>query len=205
MPIGHVESGAMAAPAPDFAPESVTELLVAWSEGDAEAFDRLVPLVHGELRRIARRQMRGERPGHTLQTTALVNEAYLRMVYLDRMRWQDRGHFFAMAARLMRRALVDYARTRHMQKRGGGLAPASFDEALEVATPLPLDVVRLDDALSVLAAAHPRPAAVVEMRYFGGFSVAEVAGALGVSVETVARDWRFARLWLLRELTPPES
>lgn len=183
--------------------ESVTNLLVAWSEGDEAAFARLVPLVHAELRRIARRQMRGEREGHTLQTTALVNEAYLRLVDLERMRWQDRGHFFAMASRLMRRALVDYARTRKMQKRGGGIEPVSLEHAGALATSEPPDLVRLDDALRLLAAVHPRPAAVVEMRYFGGFSVAEVAESLDLSVETVARDWRFARLWLLREMLPP--
>lgn len=190
---------------PPAAPESVTHLLMAWGEGDEQAFARLVPMVHGELRRIARRQMRGERPGHTLQTTALVNEAYLRLSDLDRMRWQDRGHFFAMASRLMRRALVDYARTRKMQKRGGGVEPVPLDDAAGVATSVPADVVRIDDALRVLAAEHPRQAAVVEMRYFGGFSVAEIAQSLGVSVETVARDWRFARLWLLRELSPPDA
>lgn len=183
--------------------EPVTNLLAAWSAGDADAFARLVPLVHAELRRIARRQMRGERPGHTLQTTALVNEAYLRLVDLDRMRWQDRAHFFAMASRLMRRVLVDYARTRKMQKRGGGVEAVPIDDAGVLAITVPADLVRLDDALRLLAAAHPRPAAVVEMRYFGGFSVAEVADALDLSVETVARDWRFARLWLLRELAPP--
>lgn len=190
---------------PPGAPESVTQLLMAWGEGDEEAFARLVPMVHGELRRIARRQMRGERAGHTLQTTALVNEAYLRLVDLDRMRWQDRGHFFAMASRLMRRALVDYARTRKMQKRGSGLQAGPLDDAAAVATSVPADVVRIDDALRVLAADHPRQATVVEMRYFGGFSVAEIAEALGVSVETIGRDWRFARLWLLRELSPPAA
>lgn len=184
---------------------SVTDLLVAWGQGDDEAFGQLVPLVHAELRRIARRQMRGERAGHTLQTTALINEAYLRLVDLNRMRWQDRQHFFAMASRVMRRALVDYARARNVQKRGGGQATVAADEAAAVAVLSPAEVVRLDDALKTLAAAHPRPATVVEMRYFGGFSVAEVAEVLGVSVETVARDWRFARLWLLRELRPPDT
>ncbi len=192
----------MAEPASGDARESVTDLLMAWAGGDEAAFARLVPMVHAELRRIARRQMRGERQGHTLQTTALVNEAYLRLVDLEHMRWQDRGHFFAMASRLMRRALVDYARTRKMQKRGGGVEPVPLDDAGAMAVSVPSELVRLDEALRVLAAEHPRQASVVEMRYFGGFSVAEVAESLGVSVETVARDWRFARLWLFREVAP---
>lgn len=185
---------------PHDAPQSITDLLTAWGAGDADAFARLVPLVHAELRRIARRQMRGERAGHTLQTTALVNEAYLRLSDLSRMQWQDRHHFFAMASRMMRRALVDYARSRRVQKRGGGIELAPFEDAAAVAVDRRVDIVRLDDALKALAGEHPRQAAVVEMRYFGGFSVAEVADALDVSVETVARDWRYARLWLLREL-----
>lgn len=179
---------------------NVTELLVAWRAGDQAALESLVPIVHAELRQLARRHMRGERARHTMQTTALVNEAYLRLVDLSRVQWQDRGHFFAMASRLMRRILVDHARTRRMQKRGGGQRPVPLEEALGVAVERGTDLVALDDALSVLAAEEPRKAQVVEMRFFGGLSVADTAEALEVSVETVARDWRIAKLLLLREL-----
>lgn len=187
-------------PPPDDVPPGITDLLMAWRNGDESALDRLVPLVHEELRRLARRHMRGENGRHTLQTTALVNEAYLRLIDLSRVRWQDRAHFFAMASRLMRRVLVDHARTRRMQKRGGGLRPAPLDEALAVAVERGADVVAIDDALKALAAVDLRKAQVVEMRYYGGLSVADIALALSVSVETVARDWRIAKLWLLREL-----
>lgn len=178
----------------------MTDLLVAWGNGDERALAQLLPLVHAELRRLARRHMRGERAAHTLQTTALVSEAYLRLVDLSRVRWTDRGHFFAMASRLMRRILVDHARTRRMQKRGGGLRPVSIDEAMAVADGASVDMVAVHDALTALAAESPRKAQVVEMRYFGGLSVQETATALSVSVETVARDWRIAKLWLLRAL-----
>jgi RNA polymerase sigma-70 factor, ECF subfamily len=184
---------------------NVTELLVAWRAGDQAALESLVPIVHAELRQLARRHMRGERARHTMQTTALVNEAYLRLVDLSRVQWQDRGHFFAMASRLMRRILVDHARTRRMQKRGGGQRPAPLDEALGVAVERGTDFVALDDALTVLAARDPRKAQVVEMRFFGGLSVADTAEALEVSVETVARDWRLAKLLLLRELQAPSD
>lgn len=190
-----------AAPPDDDVPAGgITDLLMAWRDGDESALEQLVPLVHAELRRLARRHMRGERGGHTLQTTALVNEAYLRLIDLSRVRWQDRGHFFAMASRLMRRILVDHARTRRMQKRGGGLRPVPLDEAFAVAVERGADVVAIDDALEALAAVDTRKAQVVEMRYYGGLSVAETALALSVSVETVARDWRIAKMWLLREL-----
>ncbi len=178
----------------------VTDLLVAWGEGDPSALERLIPLVHEELRRLARRQMAGERPGHTLQTTALVNEAYLRLVDLSRVRWQDRTHFFAMSARLMRRILVDHARTRQSLKRGGGARLVSLDEALVVSEGRGEDLVALDDALHALAKTAPRKSQVVELRFFGGLSVEETAEALGVSPETVMRDWRLAKVWLLREL-----
>lgn len=181
-------------------PSPVTGLLVDWANGDASAFDRLVPLVHHELRRLARRQMHGERAGHTLQTTALVNEAYMRLLGLERVRWQDRGHFFAMAARLMRRVLVDHARSRQYQKRGGGSEHVVFDEELVAAGERPADMVALDDALALLAVVDKRKSDVVELRFFGGCSVEETAQALGVSPETVMRDWRFAKAWLLREL-----
>ncbi|MBK5299083.1 MAG: sigma-70 family RNA polymerase sigma factor [Vicinamibacteria bacterium] len=181
-------------------PRHVTDLLVAWRDGDSSALERLMPLVHAELRRLARRQMSRERDGHTLQTTALVNEAYMRLVDLSRVRWQDRGHFFAMAARLMRRILVDHARSRRYQKRGSGVCPVPLDEALGVANERGADLVALDDALETLATVDPRKAQVVEMRFFGGLSVAETAEALSVSMDTVMRDWRLAKLWLLRQL-----
>jgi RNA polymerase sigma factor (TIGR02999 family) len=178
----------------------VTDLLLAWSGGDDQALEQLVPLVHHELRRLARRQMGGERHGHTLQTTALVNEAYLRLVDLTRIRWQDRSHFLAMSARLMRRILVDHARSRGYQKRGGGVANVSLDEAFVVSTERPQDLVALDDALQALAAVDDRKSRVVEMRFFGGLTVEETASALDVSPETVMRDWRLAKVWLLRAL-----
>ncbi len=181
--------------------QHVTALLVAWREGDSAALDQLVPVVHAELRRLARRQMLGERDGHTLQTTALVNEAYLRLVDLKRVNWQDRGHFFAMAARLMRRILVDHARSRHFQKRGGGRPVVPLDELTDLPFERAPDLVSLDDALQALASVDGRKAQVVEMKFFGGLAVAEIAASLDVSVETVARDWRLAKLWLLRYLT----
>lgn len=179
---------------------SPTDLLLAWSRGERAAFDQLVPLVHAELRRLARRYMSGERPGHTLQATALVNEAYVRLLQVNRVSWQNRTHFFAMAARVMRRVLVDFERARRNQKRGGGARMASVDEALDVASPETQDLVAIDDALTRLDAVHPRKGQVVELRFFGGLSLDETAEALHVSRDTVKRDWRFARLWLLREL-----
>ena len=183
----------------------VTELLVAWSEGDAQAFDRLVPLVYEELRRLARRYMARERPGHTLQTTALVNEVYLRLVDSSRVRWRDRAHFFAVSAQLMRRVLVDFARSRHYQKRGGGTQRVSLDEAYIIPSEPDADLVRLDDALKALAALDPRKGRVVEMRFFGGLTVEETAEVLAVSPDTVMRDWTFAKTWLLRELSEGPS
>jgi len=178
----------------------VTELLVAWGRGDESALQRLMPLVYAELRRLARRQMSRERENHTLQTTALVNEAYLRLIDLSRVRWQDRAHFFAMSARLMRRILVDHARSRRYLKRGGAEQRVSFDEALVVSREPSADLVALDDALGALAGVDARKAQVVEMRFFGGLTVEETAEALHVSTETVMRDWRLAKVWLLREL-----
>jgi RNA polymerase sigma factor (TIGR02999 family) len=177
-----------------------TDLLLAWGRGEMGALDRLVPLVHDELRRLARRYMRGERPGHTLQATALVNEAYLRLIEVKQVRWQNRAHFFAMAARVMRRILVDAARARGNQKRGGGSPRVSLDLALVVSHEPGQDLVALDEALHALEAAHPRKGRVVELRFFGGLSVEETAEALKLSPDTVKRDWRFAKLWLLREL-----
>src|SRR5688572_21097394 len=159
-----------------------------------------MPLVHAELRRLARRHMGHERPGHTLQATALVNEAYLRLIDVRQIQWQNRAHFFAMSARLMRRILVDFARARHYQKRGGGAQKVTFDEALAVSHERGGELVALDDALVALAAVDPRKSQVVEMRFFGGLSVEETAEALHVSVDTVMRDWKLAKVWLLREL-----
>ena len=178
----------------------VTQLLVAWSEGNKAALERLVPLVYAELRQVAHRRMRDERPDHVLQTTALINEAYLRLIDINRVRWQSRAHFFAISARVMRRILVDAARERDARKRGGEISHVVFDEALIPAPERDADPVALDVALEALARADPRKSQVVELRYFGGLSVEETAEVLGVSVETVARDWRLAKLWLLREL-----
>ena len=187
-------SGLGAAPNP-------TTLLLAWGRGDETALDQLIPLVHDELRRLARRHMAGERPGHTLQATALVNEAYLRLIEVNQVRWQNRAHFFAMASRVMRRILVDAARARGYQKRGGGAETVSLDEALLVSGEPRQDLVALDDALNALAAFDLRKSQVVEMRFFGGLRVEETAAALHVSADTVMRDWRLAKAWLVRELS----
>ena len=175
-------------------------MLRAWSDGDRDALDRLTLIVHNELRRLARRYMRRERPGHSLQTTALVNEAYLRLVDYRGMQWQNRAHFFAVAAQLMRRILVEHAR-RHNMKRGGGAQHVSLEEAAVVGAGRPGNMVALDDALHVLARLDPRKAQVVEMRFFGGLSVEETAEVLKVSPVTVMRDWSTAKAWLYRELT----
>ena len=167
-----------------------------------------MPLVYGELRRIAKRCLAGERAGQTLQATALVNEAYLRLVDVRRVNWQNRAHFLAMSARLMRRILVDVARSKRYQKRGGGAVKVTFDDALMAAVERGPDLVALDDALSALAAVDERKARVIELRFFGGLSVEETATVLKVSVDTVMRDWKLAKVWLLRELrraTPPDA
>ncbi len=187
-------------PVVDVPSHAVTRLLAKWKDGDEAALQQLVPIVHEELRRLAQRQMAGERPGHTLQPTALVNEAYLRLVDLKQIQWQNRAHFFAMAARLMRRILVDFARSRRYQKRGGGAKQVSFSEALEVAEGQPTDVVALNDALEALAHVDDRKSRVVELRFFGGLGIEETAEVLNVSRETVKRDWTFAKMWLLRHL-----
>lgn len=173
---------------------------MAWGRGDKSAFDRLIPLVHAELHRLARRYMAGERDGHTLQTSALVNEAYLRLIDIRQVHWQNRAHFLAMAARTMRRILVDSARARGNQRRGGDVVKLSLDEALVVGSDRRDDVVALDEALDSLHAVYPRQADVVELRFFGGLTLEETATALDISTDTVKRDWRFAKLWLLREL-----
>jgi RNA polymerase sigma factor (TIGR02999 family) len=182
----------------------VTQLLVAWGGGDESAFEKLAPLVYNELRRLARRYMGNERVGHTLQATALVNEAYMRLVDINKVQWQNRAHFFAMSARLMRRILVDFARSKHYQKRGAGAQKVSLDEGLLVLDP-GRDLVALDDALQALANVDVRKSQVVEMRFFGGLSVEETAEALKVSPETVMRDWKLAKAWLLRELAPAKG
>jgi RNA polymerase sigma-70 factor, ECF subfamily len=181
--------------------QEVTALLASWAEGDEDALNRLLPLVERELRRLARLQMAAERPGHLLQPTALVNEAYLRLVDIQRVRWQNRTHFFAVAARLMRRILVDAARSQQYQKRGGRTQRVTLDEAMLVSTETPEQLVALDDALQALASAAERKSRVVELRYFGGLSVEETAEVLKISPETVMRDWKFAKSWLLRELS----
>jgi RNA polymerase sigma-70 factor (ECF subfamily) len=178
----------------------VTGLLLAWRRGDEAALERLVPIVHGELRRIARRCMAGERAGHSLQATALVNEAYLRLVDVQHMDWQNRAHFLAMSARLMRRILVDYARSKGYQKRGAGAVRVTFDEGLPVVGGRHQDLVDVDDALEALAKVDERKSRVVELRFFGGLNVEETASVLKVSPETVMRDWKLAKAWLLREL-----
>jgi len=180
-------------------PQDITELLLAWSEGNQDALEKLTPLVYGELHRLAHHYMAGERTGHTLQSTALVNEAYLRLVQTNRVQWQNRAHFFGVSAQLMRRILVDFARSRQYAKRGGDVPMVSLDDA-PVALAECAEMVALDDALTALSAVDPRKAQVVELRFFGGLSVEETAEVLKVSVETVHRDWRLAKVWLQREL-----
>jgi RNA polymerase sigma factor (TIGR02999 family) len=177
----------------------VTGLLLAWRAGDDEALGRLTPVVHQELQRIARRCLRRERPGQSLQATALVNEAYLRLIDAQAVNWQGRAHFLAIAARLMRRILVDRARSRRYQKRGGGAFHVTLADAL-VSSERSRDLIALDDALDELASLDGRRSQVVELRFFGGLSVAETAAVLAVSPETVMRDWKLARAWLRRTL-----
>jgi RNA polymerase sigma-70 factor, ECF subfamily len=178
----------------------VTQLLRAWGEGDRSALDRLTPIVYKELRRLARCYLRGERPGHSVQTTALVNEAYMRLVDYKGMQWQNRAHFFAVSAQLMRRILVEHAR-RHNLKRGGGVQHVSLEEAAAVGGGRAADIVALDDAMNALARLDARKAQVVELRFFGGLSVPETAEALKISSVTVMRDWSTAKAWLYREMT----
>src|SRR5271169_5105067 len=179
----------------------VSGLLRAWSDGDRDALDRLTPIVYDELHRLAQRYMKHERPGHSLQTTALVNEAYMRLVDYKGMQWQNRAHFFAVSAQLMRRILVDHAR-RHNLKRGGGVQHVSLDHTAIAGGERSADLVALDDALNLLGTLDPRTVQVVEMRFFGGLSVEETAEVLKVSSVTVMRDWNTARAWLYRQLMP---
>jgi RNA polymerase sigma factor (TIGR02999 family) len=178
----------------------VSGLLQAWGDGDRAALDRLTPIVYDELHRLAGRYMKGERPGNSLQTTALVNEAYMRLVDYKGMRWQNRAHFFAVSAQLMRRILVDHARRRNL-KRGGGVQHVSLEQTAIMGPDRAADLVALDDALDTLARLDPRKVQVVEMRFFGGLSVEETAEVLKVSPVTVMRDWSTAKAWLYRELT----
>jgi RNA polymerase sigma factor (TIGR02999 family) len=180
--------------------QEVTQLLVAWSNGDQSALERLTPLVYRELHRLAKGYMHRERPGHLLQTTALVNEAYMRLIDWKDVRWKDRAHFFGVAAQLMRRILVDFARARHQDKRGGAMRQVSFDEAWAVSVEQTAELIALDEALDQLAAIDPRRSRMVELRFFGGLSEEETAEALQVSPRTVRREWSLARAWLRREL-----
>jgi RNA polymerase sigma factor (TIGR02999 family) len=180
--------------------DDISALLRAWSDGDQSALDRLTPVVYDELHRLARRYMKRERPGHSLQTAALVNEAYMRLVDYERMQWQNRAHFFAVSAQVMRRILVDHAR-RHNLKRGGAVQHVSLEEAAIVGGGQDTDMVALDDAMNTLAQIDPRKVQIVEMRFFGGLSVEETAEVLKISTVTVKRDWRAAKAWLYRELT----
>ncbi len=179
----------------------VTQLLLAWRGGDKAALDQLIPLVYDELHAAAHRYLRRERAGHTLQTTALVNEVYLRLVDAHRMPWQNRAHFFAITAQLMRQILIEFARRRQKLKRGGGARPVSLDEALTIAPGRSAELIALDDALRVLEQVNARQSKIVELRFFGGLTEEETAEALGVSPRTVRSDWSVAKVWLLRELS----
>ena len=179
----------------------VTRLLIDWGNGDKGALERLTPLVYDELRALARRYMRRERAGHTLQTTALVNEAYLRLVQQKDVHWQNRAHFFGIAAQLMRRILIDHARSHHRARRGGGAFKLPLDEAALVSGERAAELIALDDALRDLEAVDPRKGRIIELRFFGGLSLEETAQALGVSSMTVLRDWRMTKAWLRREIS----
>jgi RNA polymerase sigma factor (TIGR02999 family) len=185
---------------PSSPPHEVTRLLVAWSNGDAAALDRLLPLVYAELRRLARHYMSRERAGHTLQTTALINETYLRLVSQEDVRWENRAHFFGIAARLMRQALIEHARGRRAAKRGGGQYNLSLSEVDRVASRPDVNLMALDEALSRLEALDPQKGRIVELRYFGGLGIEETAEVMGVSPATVKREWSMARAWLRCEI-----
>jgi RNA polymerase sigma factor (TIGR02999 family) len=185
-------------------PQDVTQLLKAWSNGEQEALEQLIPLVYHELHRLAHRYMGRERGAHTLQATALVHEAYGRLIHMQDMNWQNHAHFFGVSAQLMRRILVDYARARRYSKRGGEWRQVPLYEAVAVFRDQQTDIVALDDALRTLEGIDPRKSRVVEMRFFGGLSIKEVAEVLSVSEETVLRDWRLAKVWLLRQLSQNE-
>jgi RNA polymerase sigma factor (TIGR02999 family) len=181
--------------------DEITQLLRAWSSGDQSALEKLIPFVYDELHRRAHRYMAQERPGHTLQTTALVHEAYVQLVDANRANWQDRAHFFAVCARVMRHILADRARSRHALKRGGQVPAVSLDKAPDVSDKASAEFVALDDALTALAAIDQRKCQVVELRFLGGLNVDEIAEVLKVSAHTVTRDWNFARVWLMHEMS----
>jgi len=185
-------------------PDEITLLLHAWSQGDPSAFDKLAPVVYAELRRLARAYMARERGDHTLQPTALVHEAYMRLTVFQRLNWKNRTHFYAISAQVMRRVLVDFARSRVRHKRGGVQLRLSLDDCLNLGEQHDSALIALDDALTALALSDPRKCQVVEMKFFAGLTTEEIAGTLAVSEETVLRDWKLARLWLLRELDPRE-
>lgn len=180
--------------------QEITQLLLAWGDGDGEALENLTPLVHAELHRLAKNYMRRERAGHTLQTTDLINEAFIRLIDCSKVRWQNRAHFFAVAARLMRRILVDFARNRNYLKRGGGAIRVSLGEAEGMAEERSADFEALDGALVALAAIDARKSQIVELRFFGGLSVEETAEVMGISPRTVMREWSLAQAWLYRQL-----
>lgn len=182
-------------------PKEITELLKAWSEGNEQALTQLTPLVYEELHRLAHRYMQGERPDHILQTTALINEAFTRLIDWKNVRWQNRAHFFGVAAQMMRRILVDHARARDYQKRGGGAKPLSLEETAFVSQERNPDLVALDEALKTLERHDPRKSRIVELRFFGGLTVEETAEVLKASSRTVMREWSLARAWLYRELS----
>jgi RNA polymerase sigma-70 factor (ECF subfamily) len=179
----------------------ITQLLAEWSDGNQSALDELYPLVYDELHRLARRYMSRERQGHTLQTTALINEAYVRLVDQRNVHWANRSHFFAISAQIMRRILIDHARRHAYAKRGGGAQQVSLEEAATVARSAGSELIRLDEALKSLAEMDPRRSRVVELRYFGGLNNEEIAGVLNISENTVTRDWNMARAWLYQQLT----
>lgn len=181
-------------------PQEVTQLLIAWSNGEQSAFDKLMTLIYPELRRIAKRHMSRQKPEHTLQTTGLINEAYIKLVNQKQMQWQNRGHFFAVAAKAMRQILVDYARSRNRGKRGGGATRVTLDHVDKISLQQNAELIALDEALATLAEVDLRKSQVVELRFFGGLNEEEIAEVLDVSVGTVKRDWRLAKIWLLREL-----
>lgn len=185
--------------------QEITRLLTDWRGGDRAALERLAPLVHDELHRLARHYLSRERPGHTLQATALVNEAYLRLIDQQNSDWQDRAHFFAVAARIMRHLLIDHARARRYAKRGGGARQVSLDEAAAISPEASLDLLALNEALDRLASIDERKVAIVELRYFSGLSVEETAAAMGLSEITVKREWLKAKAWLYRELNRGEG
>ena len=188
-------------PIPSLPPQEVTQLLVDWGNGNQAALDRLMPVVYTELRQLAHWYMRRERPGHTMQTTALIHEAYLRLVDQNQVRWQHQAHFFGIAARLMRQILIEHARSHTRAKRGGGVGTISLDEAAIVSQARATELLALDDALERLATIDPRKSRVVELRFFGGLSVEEAAIVLNVAPNTVLRDWRLAKAWLHREIS----